>query len=78
MIKSLGFSVNGKFIDLENQQPPRKNAWKCFGKILPAWIAPRKRNNGVTRADETKSLPINRGVALGDFSKEDQWQGDVD
>lgn len=78
MVKSLGFSVNGKLMDVENQQPPRKNAWKLCGKMLPPWIAPRKRNNGTTRAEETKNLPINSGVAPEDFTKEDMWTGDVD
>ena len=80
LIKELGFSVDGKFIDLENQgPPPRKNAWKVFGKKLPAWIAPRKRyGKGVTRAIETQYLPTNTGVQNEDFSKEDQWSGHVD
>ncbi len=30
--------------------PKKKNSWQIFGKILPAFIAPRKRNRGVTRA----------------------------
>ena len=80
LIKELGFSVNGKLIDLENQgPPPRKNAWKVFGKKLPAWVAPRKRyGKGVTRSIETQYLPTNTGVQNEDFSKEDQWSGHVD
>jgi len=41
-------------------------------------MAPRKRNNGIYRANESNDLPINSGVASKDFTKEDQWRGAVD
>lgn len=77
MIKSLGFSINGKTMNGEALTPPRKNAWKIGGKTLPAWIVPRKRN-GQTRADESNKLPVNSGVDVDDFTKEDMWSGAVD
>ena len=42
-VKSLGALL----IDSENpekQQQFKKNAWKLFGGMLPAWLVPRKRN----------------------------------
>jgi len=35
------FKVDGEPVDLENPKIPKKNAWKLFGKSIPAWIAPR-------------------------------------
>ena len=53
----------------------KKNAWALFGKQLPAWLVPRKRNERkgepIKRAQEEMYLPTNKGMELGDRTKED-------
>ena len=60
----------------------KRNAWKLFGKMLPAWLVPRKRNKmdgkPIHRADEEKYLPTNTGVEADERTKEDQWSGPLD
>ena len=69
--------------DSENpgqEEKLKKNAWKLCGKMMPAWLVPRKRNSNdegqVTRAREI--TPCMQGMTKGDRTKEDQWAGDVD
>ena len=77
MIKSDAF---GKEHDNENPKKikdggkRKKNAWRVFGYRLPPWLVPRKRNKKdgkpITRAKEEKHLPVNKGVAPNEYTKE--------
>ena len=53
----------------------KKNAWALCGKQLPAWLVPRKRNERkgepIKRAQEEMYLPTNKGMELGERTKED-------
>ena len=66
-------------VDAEDPQHDgkrKKNAWKLFGKQLPAWLVPRKRNKGIHRADE--KVAVDEGVDEDDRTKEHMWAGPVD